>query len=175
MTTIYDEYKENLKKELRKRKRVIYRDIVSIAVLAALLVVVLIYEERTHIIQLIVIGIILYLALVLYGLRKKIKVYHSYMDNLHVEKGHIVKYSSSLDKEVLRIPFNRITGVYTNIKQMHWTIYIVYDAKDGLAAESFYKTRIRDRKKFQRFVKENNLLNKDPIDIEELQDILESG
>ncbi len=175
MKNIYDKYKENLSKELRKRKIVIYREIVTLVALTVFAAVIYIFEDGTLLVYLIIFGITLYMAIVLFGLRKKIDVYHSYMDNLHVEDGHIIKYSSSRDKEVLRIPFSRIIDVYTNIKQMRWTIFIVYKTKDGLAAESFYKTRIRDKKKFQKFVKENNLLNKDPIDIEELQDILEDG
>ncbi len=168
-------YEENLAKELKDRKWSIYSDLLGLSIL---LFITIFLHFRFHmeneIIKLfLMIGLFIYILVFFLRLRKKLLEYHSYMDDLHFEEGHVIKYSSSRRKEVLRISAEDVKAVYTNIKRMPWTIFVVYRTEKGLAAESFYKKRVRDKKKFYDFAKKNDLMHSDYIDIEELKETVE--
>lgn len=175
MTSFYEEYESNLKKELKKRKHHIYRDIISMVLMLGFIIYIYFQALLTNLVMVTLILVIIYIMYSIYRLRKKISTYHSYMDDLHFEDGFIIKYSSSRDKEVMRIPLESIKVIYTNIKEMQWTMYIVYRTDEGYRAESFYKPRIRDKEDFYRFAKKNKLLHSEFVEVEEIQEIVDES
>lgn len=172
MEKLQKDYKENLEKELKRRKMRIIRDLGVVLLSIIFATYLFVFEGRTNVNMLLIIVLVGYAVITLYGLRKKLKLYYSYYDELRVKKGHIVKYNPKKGRVVLRIPFESITGVYTNIKNMPYTLYVLYETDGENKGEGFYKTRIKDEDKFNRFLKKRDLLNEEYFGLDDLMEII---
>ncbi len=168
-----EEYETNLEKELKRRKVRMYRDIGVLLLSAIFAVYLFMFGEGSNVNILLILVLIGYSMITIYGLKKKLRLYHSYFDELRVEKRSIVKYNPKRDKVISSITFDSITKVYTNIKKMPYTLYVLYETEGEKKAEGFYKTRIKDEDEFRRVLKKKDLLNEEDVSVDDLMDIIQ--
>lgn len=173
MTDTDLEYQEDLKKEKKRRKFKMYGKLSGLVIMAVLIVLVHLQKPDYYRIYYMVAGV--YIVYIGYKLVHEFDEYRSLMDDLVIEKGHILKYNSDVDREIMSIPIQKIKKVYYNIEELPRTLYIVYKKDKKTLAENFYKPRIEDKEKFLQMMERKDLLVEDSISFKTLKEKIESS
>ena len=168
-----EEYEEQLDKELKRRKMHVFRDVGIVVLSVVFALYLFLFQERSNMNMVLMLVLVGYGMITIYGLRKKMILYYIYFDELQMEKGSIVKYNPKQDKIIIKIPFDSITGVYTNIKKMPYTLYVLYEDEGKKKGQRFYKTRIQNEDEFEKLLYKKNLIKEEYVDVEDLMDIIE--
>jgi len=167
------DYEEDLKKEKKRRKFKMYGKLAGLIIMGALIIMVYLQKPDYYRIYYIVAGV--YIVYISYKLIHEFDEYRSLMDDLVIEKGHILKYNSDVDREIMSIPIQKIKKVYYNIEELPRTLYIVYKKDKKTLAENFYKTRIEEKEKFLEMMDRKDLLVEDTISFKKLKEKVESS
>ncbi len=164
---------DKLEKEFKLRKAKIIRDILGAAIVGVFIVITFLYEMQLWIRTILVLFGALYLIFIFSRMKKSIDQYYALTEDLIIEDGYIIKRSGKVGIELLKVPFDDVIKVYTNIKNMPNTIYVLFEKDGELSAENFYKYRVKDSKELENVLKKRNLISDEPVSLEELKKVVE--
>ncbi len=151
------------------RKIKIWRDIFSLSIVGAFIILSFVFEMRVWVRTLFVVMGGVYVVYLLFRLKNSIDQYYALTEDLIIKGGHIVKVSPKVGVTLWKMPLDNIIKVFPNVKSMPHTMYILFEKDGKKGAENFYKHRIKDPKKLEEIFKKRDVLDERYISLKELK------
>ncbi|MFW6040922.1 MAG: hypothetical protein ACOC85_03715 [Thermoplasmatota archaeon] len=168
-----EEYDELLKKELKRRRIKMFKNLLSIILMGGFALYIYYFERGFEYRTIIIAFSIGYIIIISILMVKRYLKYRSLTDDLLLNGKTIVKYNAYQQIEKARIPIESVEKVYWNIKELPNTFYVVFQKNGERFAVNFYKQRIEEKKKFLEIIKKKDLLYKKTISFDELKEDIE--